>query len=206
MKQWRATEGPEKEIFFPQAHRPGEALQTDFTHAEELEITIQGEPYDHQLCVSVLPYSRWRWATPCASESMLALSEGLQNAVFELGHVAQFHQTDHSTAATHLVDGDWVFNDDYLGLMRHLDLEPRLTEVGKKEQNGSVEASNGALKRRLKQELLLRGSRDFESQAAYAAWLEGVLRTRNRARSTRLAEELAADATVWGSRDSLPTR
>ena len=75
--------------------------------------------------------------------------------------------------------------------MRHFTLTPRLTGVGKKEQNGSIEASNGALKRQLKQELLLRGSRDFESQAAYAAWLEGVLRKRNRARSTRLADELA---------------
>ena len=191
VKTWRATQGPEKEIFFPQAHRPGEALQTDFTDAKELEITIQGEPHAHQLCVTVLPYSCWRWATPCQSESMLALSEGLQNAVFELGHVPQFHQTDHSCAATHIVDGDWLFNDEYKALMRHFTLTPRLTGVGKKEQNGSIEASNGALKRQLKQELLLRGSRDFESQAAYAAWLEGVLRKRNRARSTRLADELA---------------
>ena len=36
------TRGPEKEIFFPQAHVAGEALQTDFTHATELGITIQG--------------------------------------------------------------------------------------------------------------------------------------------------------------------
>jgi hypothetical protein len=42
VKHWRAIQGPEKEIFFPQAHRPGEALQTDFTHAKELGITIQG--------------------------------------------------------------------------------------------------------------------------------------------------------------------
>jgi hypothetical protein len=190
VKRWRATQGPEKEIFFPQAHRPGEALQTDFTHAKELEITLQGEPYEHQLCVTVLPYSTWRWATPCQSESMLALSEGLQNAVFELGHVAQFHQTDHSTAATHIVDGEWLFNEEYKALMRHLGMDPRLTGVGEKEQNGSVEASNGALKRQLKQELLLRGNRDFESHAAYVAWLEGVLRKRNRARSTRLADEV----------------
>lgn len=75
--------------------------------------------------------------------------------------------------------------------MSHLGMDPRLTEVGEKEQNGSVEASNGALKRQMEQELLLRGGRDFESEAAYVTWLEGVLRKRNRARSTRLAKELA---------------
>jgi len=191
VKSWRATSGPEKEIFFPQAHRPGEAFQTDFTHARELGVTIQGEPYDHLLCVTVLPYSIWRWATPCESESMLAMSEGFQNAVFELGHVARFHQTDHSTAATHIVDGEWRYNDEYLALMRHLATEPRLTGIGKKEQNGSVESNNGVLKRRLEQDLLLRGSRDFESKEAYVAWLEGLLRKRNRARSVRLSDELA---------------
>jgi len=191
VKRWRATRGPEKEIFFPQAHRPGEAFQTDFTHAAELEITIAGEFHDHLLCVTTLPYSIWRWATPCQSESMLALSEGVQNAASELGFLPEFHQTDHSTAATHLKAGTWIYNEEYKGLMRHLGTTPRLTGVGKKEQNGSVEASNGVLKRRLKQELLLRGSRDFKSEAAYAAWLEGVLRKRNRARQDRLDEELA---------------
>lgn len=191
VKTWRATRGPEKEVFFPQAHRPGEAMQTDFTHADVLGVTIGREPYDHLLCVTALPYSRWRWATPCGSESMAALSEGLQNAVFELGRVARHHQTDHSPAATHRAQGAWVFNDDYAALMRHLGMEPRLTGIGKKEQNGSVEAGNGALKRELEQELLLRGHRDFESEAAYRAWIGGVLRKRNLRRS-RLAEELQA--------------
>jgi hypothetical protein len=54
VKQWRATHGPPKEIFFPQVHRPGEAMQTDFTWAKELGITIGGETFDHLLCHSVL--------------------------------------------------------------------------------------------------------------------------------------------------------
>lgn len=192
VKRWRATRGPEKEIFFPQAHVPGEAMQTDFTSANELEVTIQRVPYRHKLCVSTLPYSTWRWATPCRSESMLALSEGVQNTVFELGYVPRYHQTDRSTAATHRTGSTWRFNEEYEALMRHLGMAPRVTGVGKKEQNGSIEASNQALKRQLEQELLLRGSRDFESQAAYVAWLEGILRKRNRGRAKRLAEEIPA--------------
>ena len=31
VKVWRATEGPAKEIYFPQVHRPGELAQSDFT-------------------------------------------------------------------------------------------------------------------------------------------------------------------------------
>ena len=40
VRTWRAQWGPEKEVFFPQQHRPGEALQTDFTVCDELGITL----------------------------------------------------------------------------------------------------------------------------------------------------------------------
>src|SRR5206468_850370 len=42
VKRWRAEGGPDKRVFFAQAHRPGEAAQTDFTHATELAVTIAG--------------------------------------------------------------------------------------------------------------------------------------------------------------------
>lgn len=192
VKSWRARSGPDKEIFFPQEHRPGEAAQTDFTFATELGITILGEPYDHKLCVTVLPYSLWMSATPCRSESMAAIREGVQNAFYKLGCVPEFHQTDNSTSATHsLATGKRDFNEEYMALMRHLSMKPRTTEVGAKEQNGSVEAMNGSLKRYLKQQLLLRGSRDFESRAAYVEWLEEMLEKRNASRGARVKEEIA---------------
>ena len=193
VRSWRARSGPEKEIFFPQAHRPGELAQTDFTWATELGVTIQGEPFAHMLCVTVLPYSGWHWATPCRSESMAAMREGVQNAFFRLGSVPQIHQTDNSTSATHrLSTGKRDFNDEYVALMRHLSMKPRTTGVGEKEQNGSIEATNGALKRSLKQHLLLRGSREFEHREAYVAWLEQILEKRNAGRADRVATELAA--------------
>lgn len=193
VKSWRAKAGPEKEIFFPQAHRAGEAAQTDFTWANELGITFLGEPYAHRLCVTVLPYSTWQWATPCQSESLAAIRDGVQNAFYRLGYVPQWHQTDNSTAATHdLATGKRGFNVEYVALMEHLSMRPRTTGVGEKEQNGSVESTNGALKRALHQHLLLRGSRDFEGREAYVAWLEQVLETRNARCGVRLVEELAA--------------
>lgn len=141
VKVWRARHGPPKEIFFPQVHRPGEAAQTDFTWADELGITIGGEPYPHLLCHLVLPYSNWSFATPCRSESMAALKEGVQGALFRLGRVPEYHPTDNSTAATHnLPSGKREFNEEYVALVEHLGMKPRTIGVGESQQNGDIEA------------------------------------------------------------------
>jgi transposase InsO family protein len=190
--EWRAQEGPEREVFFAQEHRPGEAMQTDFTHCEELEVTIAGEPFPHQLCHTVLPCSNWEWGTVCHSESLMALRRGVQAGLFRLGKVPEWHQTDNSTAATHdLSDGKRGFNDEYQRVMDHLGMKPRTIAVGKSNQNGDVEALNGALKRRLKQHLLMRGSRDFESVEAYERWVQEVLEKANALRRKKVAEELS---------------
>lgn len=192
IREWRAQRGPEREIFFPQAHRPGEAIQTDFTHAAVLGVTIGGEPFAHQLCHSVLPFSNWEWATVCHSESMAALRRGVQSTLFRLGRVPEFHQTDNSTAATHtLRTGQRGFNEEYLAMMTHFAMKPRTIGIGEKEQNGDIEASHGVLKRRLEQHLLLRGSRDFESEEAYEGWLWEKLEAADRLRQPKLADELA---------------
>lgn len=193
LKQWRAASGPERVIFFPQLHRPGEAMQTDFTSARSLRVSIEGVPYDHLLCHSVLPYSDWESATACSSESMPALKRGVQTALFRLGRVPRHHQTDHSTAATHRELGSSrrrSFNEEYLAFCTHFGMGPRTTAVGQKEQNGDVEASNGAFKNCLDQWLQLRGSRDFASVATWEAWLWEQCRRANRGREVRLREEL----------------
>jgi len=205
IKSWRAEEGPEKVIFFSQLHRPGEAAQTDFTNANELKITIGGEPFPHLLCHFVLPYSNWQCATVCKSESMAAIKRGVQTAIFRLGRVPKFHQTDHSTAATHkLSKADRIklrndkgqrvpargFNQAYQDFMDHLGMIPRTIAVGEKEQNGDIEAANGAFKRRLNQVLLLRGSRDFVDVVEYQAFVYHVIDKANSARRKRVSEEL----------------
>lgn len=195
IRRWRAEYGPAREIWFTQAHRPGEAAQTDFTSTAELGVTLAGQPFVHLLCVTVLPYSNWQWATVCLSESMAALRRGIQAAVFQLGRVPRYHQTDHSTAATHQIARDAeerTFNEEYVALMRHLGMEPRTTAVGAKEQNGDVEASNGALKRRLEQALLVRGSRDFADRDEYERFIAKVLRKANASRGPRVVEEIEA--------------
>ena len=82
-------------------HEPGECIQTDWTNANELDVTIAGAAFPHLLCHSVLPYSNWEWATPCRSESALSLKFGLQASLWELRGVPRFSQTDQSSTATH---------------------------------------------------------------------------------------------------------
>ena len=193
VRQWRARHGPDKEVFFSQVHIAGEALQTDFTHCTELGITIAGEAFPHLLCHCVLPHSNWGWATVCQSESMAALRNGVQNAVFRLGRIPTWHQTDNSTAATHNIpSGKRGFNKAYADFMDHIGMKPRTIGIGESEQNGDVEALNGALKNRLRQHLLLRGSSDFDDVAAYVAWLHTVLEAANQLRGKRFQEEHAA--------------
>lgn len=191
IKQWRATEGPPKEVFFAQNHRPGEAMQTDFTSGNELKITICGEPFEHLLGHSVLPYSNWEWGTVCKSESLMALKRQIQESLFRLGRVPEFHQTDNTTGATHEIpSGGRKFNKDYLDIMQHFSMRPRTIAIGEKHQNGDVEALNGALKRRLKQHLLLRQSNDFESVEEYERWVQEIMEKANQLRRQKVKEEL----------------
>jgi hypothetical protein len=201
VQQWRARSGPPQEVFFAQEHRAGEALQTDFTSGKALEITVAGQPLEHLLCNVALPYSNWQWATVCFSESMAALKRGLQAALFRLMRHPEWHQTDHSTAATHdLPNGKRGFNAEYEAFVTHFGMKPRTIGVGQSNQNGDVEALNGSLKRRLRQHLLLRRTRDFESVAAYEEWIGGVLESANRLRGERLQHELQVMSPLSASR------
>lgn len=199
---WHALQDPFKNVMFTQHHRPGEAAQTDFTRTAELGITINDVPFTHLLCVFMLPFSNWIWATIVFSESIAAIKKGVQSALFQLRRVPTFHQTDNSTAATHVkskadASNDSTdkrprrFNEQYLAIMRHFGMTPRTTEVGEKEQNGDVESIQGVLKRRLIQELLVRGSKDFTSATAWQLFVNTTVRTMNLTRSVRFEQECA---------------
>lgn len=197
VRLWRAAHGPDKEVFFPQEHRPGKRLSTDFTHMDSLGITIAGQLFPHMLCHSVLTYSNWEWGVICHSESMISLKQGLQSTLHQLGRIPLEHWTDHSTAATHAIGkashaSGWRYNQKYLDLLDHYGITPRTTNVDSPHENGDIESLNGAFKRRVKQHLLLRGSSDFVSVNEYREFLEEILRKCNRRRHIRFADELKA--------------
>jgi transposase len=191
MKRWRASHGPEKEVMFPQEHRPGEAGQSDFTEMGELKVTIGGERFDHLLYHFVLPFSNWETARICFTESFESLVLGFQGAVWEMGRVPKKHRTDNLSAATHeLREGGRVFNERYTLVLRHYGIEADRNTPGRGHENGDVEQGHHRLKRALEQALLLRGSRDFEDRTAYEAFLKKVIEARNRGRLSKFTEEL----------------
>jgi hypothetical protein len=190
VKLWRATEGPAQEVYFGQTHEPGRLCASDFTHMTELGITIQGQTLAHLVYHFVLTYSNWETGTICYSESLESLSEGWQNAVWELGAVPVEHRTDSLSSAVNNMSNLEEFNRRYEAVMKYYGVRPLHTNPASPHENGDAEQSHHRFKRAMEQALMLRGSRDFVSVAEYAQFLQDLLAQRNAGRRQRLAEEL----------------
>jgi hypothetical protein len=191
IKLWRVTEGPAQEVYFGQKHVPGRLCASDFTHMSELGITIGGQTFEHLVYHFVLTYSNWETGTICYSESLESLSEGWQNAVWELGAVAAEHRTDSLSSAVNNMTNLEEFNRRYEGVMTYYGVKPQHTNPASPNENGDAEQSHHRFKRAVEQALLLRGSREFGSLAEYAQFLKDLFAQRNAGRRARLAEELA---------------
>lgn len=190
VKHWRATEGPAQEVYFVQEHRAGELCESDFTHLTELGVRISGEEFPHLLYHFVLTYSNWETGTICYSESFSGLSEGLQQALWELGGVPAVHRTDRMTAAINNLTELADFQRNYQALMRHYGMEGRKIQTGRPNENGDVEQGHYRFKRALDQALLLHGSRDFPSVGEYELFLKRLFEQLNSGRKERFAEEI----------------
>lgn len=190
VKHWRATEGPAQEVYFVQEHHGGELCASDFTHLTELAVTIGGLSFPHMLYHFVLTYSNWETGTICHTESFASLSEGLQNALWELGGVPGFHRTDRMTAAVNNLTEAAQFQKSYQALLRHYGMEGQRIQTGRPNENGDIEQRHHRFKRALDQALLLRGSRDFGTQDEYRDFLEKLFEQLNSGRKQRLTEEM----------------
>ena len=191
IKNWRAVEGPPKEIFFSQIHSPGELCQSDFTHMNKLGVTISGVPFDHMIYHFVLTYSNWEAGTICFSESFESLSQGLQNALWELGGVPGKHRTDCLTTAVNKAANPEDFTRRYQDLVDHYRITPCKTNPSSPHENGDVEQRNYRFKKAVDQTLLLRGSRDFEDRSAYEEFLRKLFKQLNAGRKKRFMQEQA---------------
>lgn len=190
LKQWRATEGPAKEVYFAQKHYPGELCASDFTHMSSLGITIHGELFKHLIYHFVLTYSNWETFTICYSESFESLSAGLQNALWDLGGVPNRHRSDRMSAAVNKDCNPETFTRNYSSLLRHYGITPERTNVRSAHENGDVESSHRHFKRAVSQALMLRGSNDFNSIADYEKFLRAIAGQLNAGRSPLFKEEL----------------
>ena len=190
IKQWRALEGPPREVFFAQTHEPGRLAESDFTCMAKLGVTILGQPFDHLVYHFVLTYSNWEAGTVCFSESFESLSEGLQNALWELGGVPRRHRTDRLTAAVSSDPGSEMFTRRYQGLLAHYGLEGQAIQPRQANENGDVEQSHHRFKQAVDQALMLRGSRDFSGRSDYQVFLKKLMAGRNAHRKERFHEEI----------------
>jgi len=119
----------------------------------------------------------------------------LKASLGRLGRIPREILSDHSSTATHQIkrgQAERGFNEEYLKICDHYGLNARTINVGCPQENGTCESSHGHLKRRITQHLLLRGSRDFDSEIKYDEFLTSVLESANARRSDRLGKELAA--------------
>lgn len=189
IKRWRATEGPHKEVMFPQKHHPGRLSQSDFTHMKSLEITINKQPFPHLVYHFTLTKSNWETGSVCFSECFESLSYGLQDALWELGGVPEYHQTDCLSTAVNKNGNPEEFTKRYTELMKHYSIKPKKINPGKANENGDIEQSHYRFKNAVDQQLMLRGSRNFISRAEYEQFLQKIFNQRNHGRKKNIEIE-----------------
>jgi hypothetical protein len=191
--EWRALHGPGKEVMFEQRHQAGREGAFDFTDCAELGVTIAGQVFEHLLFQFVLSFSKWRWIGIAFTETFEALVRGLQGALWELGGVPRVWRSDNLSAATHQIPGGGrELNRRFADVLGHYGADSTRIEPGESHQNGGAEKAHDVLKSAIRQALVLRGSRDFASVAAYETFLGAIRATLNERSTERLVEERAA--------------
>jgi hypothetical protein len=190
---WRATEGPERELIFRQEHPPGRQALSDFTDGGGLAVVVAGEPFPHLLYHFWLAYSGWQYVKAIrGGESFTALTEGLQEALWQLGGVPREHRTDRLSAAYRNLAAEDDEAKGYRTFCEHYGMAPTRNNAGVAHENGSVEAAHGHLRKTLEEALTLRGSRCFADLAAYQAFLAETIARKNAQRRQAVAVELGA--------------
>jgi hypothetical protein len=192
VRQWRAVHGPEREVFFAQEHPPGRLGLSDFSVCDELEVVVAGVAFPHRIYQFALAHSGWRHATVFeGGESFIALSTGLQSALWRLGGVPEEHRTDSLSAAFNNLAEEQELTRRYAALCEHYDMRASRCNAGQSHENGSIESRHDSLKTALDQELRLRGSRCFDERAAYEALVETIVARLNTRVAVRLVTERA---------------
>ena len=177
--------GPERELIFRQEHPPGLQGLSDFTDGGRLGVTLGGAPFPHLLYHFWLAFSGWQYVKAiCGGESFTALTEGVQEALWQLGGVPRTHRTDRLSAAYRNLSSQDDEAARYAEFCRHYGMEPTRNNAGVSHENGAVEAAHGHLKTGLGEALELRGARDFPDLAAYQAFLQEFIARKN-ARAAR---------------------
>src|SRR5205085_10438511 len=139
---------------FAQEHPPGRLALSDFTVCDDLDVQIAGGAFQHRLYQFALAHSGWRHATLITSgESFMALSTGLQSALWRLGGVPEEHRTDSLSAAFNNLAEEQELTRRYAGLCEHYGMRASRCNPGQSQENGSIESRHDSLKTALDQAL-----------------------------------------------------
>jgi transposase InsO family protein len=190
MRQWRAMHGAERDVYFAQEHPPARLGLSDFTVADGLGVQIGGCEFPHRLYQFALAHSGWRHAqVSVGGESFIALSTGLQAALWRLGGVPEEHRTDSLSAAFNNLAEQQELTQRYDDLCRHYGMRASRCNPGQSHENGSIESRHDSLKTALDQALRLRGSRQFDDRPGYEAFVEQIVQRFNIRAAKRLTVE-----------------
>ena len=139
----------------------------------------------------VLTHLGWSYAEVCFGETFGALVKGLQGALWELGGVPRGVRTDNLSAASHDLKNSKgrTMNPRYEAVLAHYGVEATGTNPRSSHENGVVEQRHRRLKNALDQALILRGSRDFETEEKYRQFVRVVVDRRNRLFRSNLRSE-----------------
>jgi hypothetical protein len=200
VKQWKIKYGVDQEVYFDQLTTPGKLAQLDWLVMNGMGIEIAGEHFQHKLCHFTLNHSNVESVSICRSESILSIKKGLREFLYRvLGKAPQILQVDNSSAATHRPvknKKERIFNDEYLQILDYYGIKGQKTNVACPNENGVVESLNGHLKNKVKQALIIRGSKNFKTIDDYELFLRKVIDKANSKRQKKFDEELPFLSTI----------
>ena len=183
IREWRAINGAERSVIFPQIQIPGRMGLSDFTDANGLGVMIGGAPLPHRLYHFAMAYSGFEHAeVVLGGESYVALAAGLAAALAALGGIPLEHRSDSLSAAFRnlaVPDAEDITRR-YAALVEHYGMVATRNNRGVAHENGAIESRNGHVKVRLEQSLELRGHTNFDTLDLYRAFVAGVVSDHNR--------------------------
>ena len=200
LKEWREEHGMGPEAYIPQEHLPGLEAQVDFTSGTSLGVTIRGQACPHKLGQFVLSHSKGRYAHPATEETFPAVLHLIQAALQNLGGAPKAIRSDGVPSC--IQNGKPIH--EYRDFLSHYGMRASVINAYRPNENGIVEHANFRLKNAIHQQLIVRGSPDFDSVEEYAAFVQEVVDRYNR--RPEIGPKLQVDRAHLASLPKVPAR
>jgi hypothetical protein len=98
----------------------------------------------------------------------------LQNVFWRSGGVSASHRTNSLSAAFKNHSEKTLLTEHYVKLCRHYGVNATRNNKGLAHENVAIESAHGHLKQKIDQQLMLRGSRNFDNLADYEEFISLV--------------------------------